>query len=194
MRIGVPLGGPWLIIQEVSKDDFNAKLETLIASAKHLRGHGFDKQHPEEATKQLFLEPLFHALGYQQDSNYAREFKILGDSVVDYLLKSERPLMFVEAKPLVECWTTSLFETQKNKTQVLRYIHDSRLSPEVTKMERPVVWILLTNFAQFHFIRVNETTPTGTRLRFGVERGAPAPVWRIGFETAKEAPDSIFSI
>ena len=27
-------------------------------------------------------------------------------------------------------------------------------------MDRPVAWILLTNFAQFDFIRVNETTPT----------------------------------
>ena len=42
----------------------------------------------------------------------------------------------------------------------MRYIQNYRLSPEVTRMERPVAWILLANFAQLHFIRVNETTPT----------------------------------
>jgi hypothetical protein len=42
----------------------------------------------------------------------------------------------------------------------MRYIQNYRLSPEITKMDRPVAWILLTNFAQFDFIRVNEFTPT----------------------------------
>jgi len=143
------------------QEDFNAKLETLIASAKRLLGHGFDEQEPEEATKTLLLEPLFQALGYLPNANQVREFKILGDSV-DYLLKSDRPLLFVEAKSLHDCENSSrnasLFD--KHRDQVLRYIQNYRLSPEVTKMDRPVAWILLSNFAQFHFIRVNETTPT----------------------------------
>jgi type I restriction-modification system DNA methylase subunit len=126
-----------------------------------LLGHGFDEQEPEEATKTLLLEPLFQALGYLPNANQVREFKILGDSV-DYLLKSDRPLLFVEAKSLHDCENSSrnasLFD--KHRDQVLRYIQNYRLSPEVTKMDRPVAWILLSNFAQFHFIRVNETTPT----------------------------------
>ena len=141
----------------MSKEDFNAKLETLIASARHLRVYGFGEQEPEEATKQLLLEPLFQALGYLPNKNYVREHKILGDSV-DYRLKSDSPLMFVEAKSLLDCRNASLFD--KHRDQVLRYIHEYRLNPEVAEMERPVAWILLSNFAQFHFIRVNETTPT----------------------------------
>ena len=141
----------------MNKEDFNAKLEGLIAGARQLRVSGFGEQEPEEATKAMLLEPLFQALGYLPIANYVREFKILGDSV-DYLLKSDRPLIFVEAKSLLDCLTASLFD--KHRDQVMRYIQNYRLSPEVTKMERPVAWILLANFAQLDFIRVNETTPT----------------------------------
>jgi type I restriction-modification system DNA methylase subunit len=141
----------------MNNEDFNAKLESLIANARELGVSGFGEQEPEEATKSLLLEPLFQALGYLPNTNYVREFKILGDSV-DYLLKSDRPLIFVEAKSLLDCLNASLFD--KHRDQVMRYIQNYRLSPEVTKMERPVAWILLSNFAQFDFIRVNETTPT----------------------------------
>jgi type I restriction-modification system DNA methylase subunit len=141
----------------MNQEEFNAKLESLIASARELRVSGFGEQEPEEATKSLLLEPLFHALGYLPNTGYVREFKILGDSV-DYLLKSDLPLLFVEAKSLLDCRNASLYE--KHRDQVMRYIQNYRLSPEVTKMERPVVWILLANFAQLDFIRVNETTPT----------------------------------
>ncbi len=140
----------------MSKEDFNAQLERLIAKAKELGVSGFGEQEPEEATKTLLLEPLFQALGYLPNTNQVREFKILGDAV-DYLLKSDRPLMFVEAKSLHDCPNGSLFE--KHREQVMRYIQNYRLSPEVTRMERPVAWIALANIAQFHFIRVNETTP-----------------------------------
>jgi len=139
------------------KEQFFAKLETLIAEGQRLKTSGFGDQEPEEATKQLLLEPFFHALGFNAKSNCVREFKILGDSV-DYLLKSERPLIFVEAKSLHDCPNASLFAAHRE--QVLRYIRNYRVSPEQTQMERPVTWIMLTNFAQFHFIRVNEETPT----------------------------------
>jgi type I restriction-modification system DNA methylase subunit len=141
----------------MNKADFYLQLEALIASARRLLVSGFGEQEPEEATKTLLLEPLFRAFGYQPNANQVREFKILGDSV-DYLLKSDRPLLFAEAKSLHDCLNASLFD--KHRGQVLRYIQNYRLSPEVTRMDRPVAWILLTNFAQLHFIRVNETTPT----------------------------------
>jgi type I restriction-modification system DNA methylase subunit len=141
----------------MKKEDFYLQLEALIASARRLLVSGFGEQEPEEATKTLLLEPLFQALGYRPNANQVREFKILGDSV-DYLLKSDRPLLFAEAKSLHDCLNASLFA--KHRGQVLRYIQNYRLSPEVTRMDRPVAWILLTNFAQLHFIRVNETTPT----------------------------------
>ena len=139
------------------KEKFFGKLETLIAEARRLKTRGFDEQEPEESTKQRLIEPLLQALGFTSKANYTREFKILGDSV-DYLLKSERPLMFVEAKSLLDCSDKNLFD--KHREQVHRYIQNYRLSPEITKMEQPVKWILLTNFAQLHFIRVNEITPS----------------------------------
>ena len=141
---------------ESGKDKFFAKLENLIAEARRLKVRGFDEQEPEEATKQLLLEPLLQALGFTSDSNYTREFKIIGDSV-DYLLKSDRPLIFVEAKSLLDK-AENLFTGHRE--QVQRYIRNYRVSPEQVRMERPVAWIVLTNFAQFHFIRVNEETPT----------------------------------
>jgi type I restriction-modification system DNA methylase subunit len=139
------------------KEKFFGKLETLIAEARQLKTRGFDEQEPEEATKQRLIEPLLQALGFASDANYKREFKILGDSV-DYLLKSERPLMFVEAKSLLDCLDKNLFD--KHREQVLRYLQNYRLSPEIVAMEQPVKWILLTNFAQLYFTRVNEVAPS----------------------------------
>ena len=84
------------------KEKFFGRLETLITEARRLRKTlGFDEQEPEEATKQKLLEPLLQTLGFASDSNYTREFKVIGDSV-DYLLKSDRPLIFVEAKSLLD--------------------------------------------------------------------------------------------
>ena len=138
------------------KDKFFAELETLIAKARELQSHGFDEQEPEAATCNDLIRPFLDALGFRTQ-NIKPEFKILGDSV-DYLLKSARPLMFVEAKSLLDCWGKNLFD--KHREQVHRYIQNYRLSPEITAMDQPVKWILLTNFAQFHFIRVNEVTPS----------------------------------
>lgn len=139
------------------KDQFAARLEALVAEARRLKTTGFGDQEPEEATKQRLLEPLFACLGFALKAGQVREFKILGDSV-DYLLQSDRPLLFVEAKSLHDCPRTSLFD--KHSEQISRYLQNYRLSPEITKMEQPVAWILLTNFDQFHFVRVNETKPT----------------------------------
>lgn len=142
---------------ETGKEKFFASLKVLIAEARRLQASGFDGQEPEEATKQLLLEPLFEALGFTLE-NQRREFKILGDSV-DYLLRkdAETPLLFVEAKSLRDS-VENLFE--EHKEQVLRYIRNYRVSPEQTRMETPVTWILLTNFAQFHLVRVSEAAPT----------------------------------
>src|SRR5271156_6439655 len=110
----------------MSRDEFNSKLEGLITQAKRSRVSGFGEQEPEEATKTLLLEPLFEALGYLPNTNAVREFKILGDSV-DYLLKSDRPLIFVEAKSPLDCPNASLFD--KHRDQVMRYIQNYRLIP-----------------------------------------------------------------
>jgi len=142
---------------EIGKEKFFAKLEALIAKAKRLQVRGFDEQEPEAATCHELILPLLDALGFGNE-NIKPEFKITNESSVDYLLKSNRPLLFVEAKSLLDCQDKSLFD--KHREQVSRYVRTYYLSPEITRMERPVKWILLTNFAQFHFIRVNETTPS----------------------------------
>src|SRR5271156_5041528 len=105
----------------MSKEKFYVELEALIASAKRLLVAGFREQEPEEATKTLLLEPLFQALGYMPNANQVREFKILGDSV-DYLLKSDRPLMFTEAKSLHDNLRRNATLFDKHRDQVLRYI------------------------------------------------------------------------
>jgi type I restriction-modification system DNA methylase subunit len=139
------------------KEKFFTELETLIAKAKRLQTSGFDEQEPEAATCHELILPLLEVLGFRNE-NIKPEFKITNESAVDYLLKSNRPLLFVEAKSLLDCPDKSLFN--KHREQVFRYVRTYYLSPEITQMERPVKWILLTNFAQFHFIRVNETAPS----------------------------------
>jgi type I restriction-modification system DNA methylase subunit len=140
---------------ETGKDNFFAELKALIARAKRLQTSGFDEQEPEAATCHELILPLLALLGFRNE-NIKPEFKILGDSV-DFLLKSDRPLVFVEAKSLLDK-AENLFVAHQE--QVLRYIRNYRVSPEQVDMEKPVTWIVLANFAQWHFIRVNEDAPT----------------------------------
>jgi type I restriction-modification system DNA methylase subunit len=137
------------------KERFFAQLEELVALAQDFPRSAFAEAAPEEVTKHRLLLPLLHALGYEQEQ-IVPEYRIIGDQV-DYLLRTERPLLFVEAKSLIDA-APSLFEAHCQ--QVLRYIRNYRVSPQQAEMERPVNWILLTNFAQFQFIRVNEEQPS----------------------------------
>ena len=114
--------------------------------------HGVD---PEEYTKQRLIEPLLLALGFDGD-DVRKEFHILGDQC-DYLLERRRPLIFVEAKSITDK-AKDIFE--RHREQVLRYLRNYRISPEQVAMEKPVTWLVLTNFAQLHFIRVNEEFPS----------------------------------
>jgi type I restriction-modification system DNA methylase subunit len=137
------------------KEQFFTKLEQLVTAAKEYRRSRFGKVDPEEATKQHLIEPLLESLGYTRD-DFDKEFHILGGQV-DYLLKHNRPLMFLEAKSLLDS-APNLFN--EHKQQVLEYIRNYRYDPNVAKWDQPVNWIVLTNFAQIHFIRVNEETPS----------------------------------
>lgn len=140
--------------------EFPQRLHALIERAKEIRRKGISGVDPEEYTKQHLIEPLLQALGYSPDE-IRKEFHILGDQC-DYLLQTRRPLLFVEAKKTPtearRGAERDLFEAHRE--QVLRYLRNYRVSPEQTKMPRPVTWLLLTNFSQFHFIRVNEDAPT----------------------------------
>ncbi len=137
------------------REQFFATLKQLVALAEDFPTHEFDEAAPEEVTKNRLLRPLFRALGYA-DQHVVPEFHIIGDQV-DYLLRTSRPLLFVEAKSLIDT-APNLFDAHRE--QVLRYIRNYRVSPQQAEMERPVAWILLTSFAQFHFIRVNEEAPS----------------------------------
>jgi hypothetical protein len=137
------------------KEKFFAKLAELVALAKDFPPSAFDEAAPEETTKHRFLRPLLRTLGYE-DAHIVPEFKIVGGEV-DYLLRSDRPLLFLEAKSLID---TALDLFDAHKPQVLGYIRNYRVSPEQAQMERPVTWIVLTNFLQWHFIRVTEERPS----------------------------------
>ena len=137
------------------REQFFATLKQLVALAEDFPTREFDEAAPEEVTKNRLLRPLFRALGYAEQQ-VVPEYRIIGDEV-DYLLRTSRPLLFVEAKSLIDT-APNLFDAHRE--QVLRYIRNYRVSPQQAEMERPVAWILLTNFAQFHFIRVNEDAPS----------------------------------
>jgi type I restriction-modification system DNA methylase subunit len=140
---------------ETRKEKFFTKLTELVALAKDFPTADFDAAAPEETTKHKLIRPLLHSLGYE-DANIIPEFKILGDQV-DYLLKSDRPLLFLEAKSLIDSWS-NLFEG--HKSQVLRYLRNYRVSPEQAQMESPVTWLVVTNFKEWHLIRVTEEKPS----------------------------------
>src|SRR6202162_208244 len=136
--------------------EFPPRLHELVERAKEIRRKGIHGVDPEALTKQQLIEPLFAAVGYDLQGDVKQEFHILGDQC-DYLLETRRPLLFVEAKSLSDK-SKDIFEA--NREQVLRYLRNHRISPEQVAMEKPVTWLLLTNFAQLHFIRVNEESPT----------------------------------
>lgn len=137
------------------KEQFFAILARLVELAKDFPPAAFDEAAPEETTKHQLIRPLLQALGYDA-ANIVPEFKILRDEV-DYLLKTDRPLLFLEAKSLIDT-APDLFEGHRE--QVLRYLRNYRVSPEQAQMERPVAWLVLTNFLQWHFIRVTEEKPS----------------------------------
>jgi type I restriction-modification system DNA methylase subunit len=136
--------------------EFPQRIHELVERAKEIRRKGIHGVDPEALTKQQLIEPLLEALGYDLQDDVKHEFHILGDQC-DYLLETRRPLLFVEAKSLLDK-SKGLFDGHRE--QVLRYLRNYRISPEQVAMQKPVTWLLLTNFAQLHFIRVNEDTPT----------------------------------
>jgi type I restriction-modification system DNA methylase subunit len=142
-------------VPETGKEKFFAQLAELVALAKDFPPTAFDKAAPEETTKHQLIRPLLKSLGYE-DANIVPEFKIVGDQV-DYLLRSDRELLFIEAKSLIDPYA-DLFEGHKE--QVLRYLRNYRVSPEQARMEQPVAWLVVTNFKEWHFIRVTEEKPS----------------------------------
>ncbi len=152
--------------------DFPERLRDLVELAKNTRRQDIHGVDPEEWTKWKLIEPLFRALGFDSD-DIRKEFHILG-AQCDYLLERRKPLLFVEAKSLTE--KKPLFE--KHRDQVLGYLRNYRVSPEQVAMAEPVTWLLLTNFAQLHLIRVNEERPSFSFRLDQLEERA-AELWEL---------------
>lgn len=112
---------------------------------------------PEETTKDKLLRPFLEALGYDS------EYRALGGRIkslegtttwVDYFLLSDvgrHPVLMLEAKSL---WDTNIWEA--NKQQVSDYLRDYRL---MIGDEQPILWIILSNFREWHVLRLEDREP-----------------------------------
>lgn len=112
---------------------------------------------PEETTQDKLLNPFLETLGY------GREHRALGGRIkslqgtttwVDYFLLPDvgkHPVLMLEAKSL---WDTGIWE--KNRQQVLDYLRDYRL---MIGEEQPVLWIILSNFREWHVLRLEDREP-----------------------------------
>lgn len=160
--------------------DFPQRLHELVELAKKTRREGIHGVDPEEWTKHNLIEPLLQALGFDRD-DIRKEFHILG-AQCDYLLERRRPLLFVEAKSITDK-AKNIFE--KYRDQVLGYLRNYRISPEQGRVEKPVTWLLLTNFAQLHLIRANEDKPTFS-FRLDQLEDKAAEIWELLSEERME--------
>lgn len=138
-------------------EQFLETITTLLQRARQMLAEGEGRGQPEENTKDKLLEPLLEALGYGP-SYRTREGNIKSlvgtNTWVDYFLLPERqkaPTLMVEAKSL---WESDLWG--KYGSGVLRYLRDYHL---MVGTDEPVLWILLTNFREWHLLRLNDRTP-----------------------------------
>jgi hypothetical protein len=141
----------------MSIEQFLETIPTLLQRAQQMLAEGEGRGQPEESTKDKLLEPLLEVLGYGPDYR-TREGNIKSlvgtNTWVDYFLLPERqkaPALMVEAKSL---WESDLWN--KYGSDVLRYLRDYHL---MVGTDDPVLWILLTNFREWHLLRLNDRTP-----------------------------------
>jgi type I restriction-modification system DNA methylase subunit len=137
-------------------NDFLKLIPTLLQRASQLQNTP-PQGKPEENTKDKLLAPLLEVLGYGPDERTleANITSLSGTrNWVDYFLlpdKTKRPWLMVEAKPYSE---QNLWE--RYSQQVLGYVRDYA---SMVGNESPIRWILLTNFREFHILRLGERTP-----------------------------------
>ena len=112
---------------------------------------------PEANTQDKLLTPFLEALGYGPDERTAEaglRSLTLTRQWVDYFLLPEKrksPWLMVEAKSF---WDTSIWDT--NKEQVLNYLRDYALD---VGMDTPIPWLILTNFKEWHVLRLSDREP-----------------------------------
>ena len=140
----------------MSFPQFQQHLTNLITTAETmLRSSRSGK--PEEHTKDSLIVPFLNALGY------TTEYRTLEGSIrsligtttwVDYLLRNEvgnHPKLMFEAKSL---WDKNIWET--NAQQVLDYLRNYSLD---IGTQEPVLWIILSNFREWHILRLQDRKP-----------------------------------
>ena len=123
--------------------------ETMLASSRTGK--------PEENTKDSLIVPFLDALGY------TTEYRTLEGSIrsligtttwIDYLLLNQvgkHPKLMFEAKSL---WDKNIWET--NTQQVLDYLRNYSLD---IGTQEPVLWIILSNFREWHILRLQDRKP-----------------------------------
>jgi type I restriction-modification system DNA methylase subunit len=141
----------------MSIEQFVETITTLLQRARQMLAEGEGRGQPEESTKDKLLEPFLEALGYGPDYR-TREGNIKSlvgtNTWVDYFLLPDRqkaPTLMIEAKSL---WESDLWSNYGST--VLRYLRDYHL---MVGPDEPVLWILLTNFREWHLLRLNDRTP-----------------------------------
>jgi hypothetical protein len=140
----------------MSLPQFRDRLANLLTTAENML-HSPRSGKPEENTKDRLIEPFLDALGY------TTEYRTLEGSIrsligtttwVDYLLLPEarqHPKLMLEAKSL---WERNIWEA--NEQQVLDYLRNYSLD---IGTEKPVLWIVLSNFREWHILRLQDRKP-----------------------------------
>ncbi|MBM4343585.1 MAG: N-6 DNA methylase [Deltaproteobacteria bacterium] len=161
-------------------ETFRATLTTLVAEARAVIAApkaALAGQKPEDFTKDRFLVPFLDALGYDRHCRVL-EGKIpsLARTVswCDYFLlpaPNRRPWCMVEAKSILSpnVWTL-------NRQQVVDYLKDYQAEVSRQNDREAVPWIILTNFKEFHFLRLHDSEP----------------FWSLGLDDLEANADALF--
>ena len=130
-----------------------AKLVTTAANMLLSRRAG----KAEENTKDNLIAPFLDALGYTREYRTPEGSirSLIGTTTwVDYLLRPEvnqHPKLMFEAKSL---WDKNIWNT--NEQQVLDYLRNYSLD---VGTQEPVLWIILSNFREWHILRLQDKKP-----------------------------------
>ncbi len=135
-------------------------LQELVEESKKFleEGHFFVSGKPETLTRQFLLEPFLDILGWSTEPTvtyyYVREFSGGMDRKwEDYvLLQEDRPLVFLETKPLFD---RKLLSTQ-NVNELLNYMKEFNRK---NRNGHRVDWGVLTNFKEIHVFYVSDKKP-----------------------------------
>jgi len=140
----------------MSIERFEAEITRLINIMEQILGHPSRGQ-PEAETKNRLIEPFLNALGYGSEYRTPEgTIRSLRGTTnwVDYLLRDEAnsiPKLMFEVKSL---WDNNIWE--QNKQQVFNYLRDYSLD---IANDRPVLWIILSNFKEWYILRLQDRTP-----------------------------------